>query len=149
MSWKIVAAALFALIIVVGISVFTTYKISYADGAASNVADCNTKMSKQQSDYEAAQRVATDKSTKAQQQADADQIAQLRAQLATASQQSLLAQRAADSAKAQATSLNATLARLKNENKDVGTWSDACLPAELLRSLHPDASGQAASRPCR
>jgi hypothetical protein len=149
MSWKIVAVALLALIIVVSISVFTTYKISYADGAASTVADCNKKLGNQQSDYEAAQRVATNKATKAQQQADADQIAQLRAQLATASQQSLLAQRAADSAKAQAASLNAILARLKNEDQDVGAWNDECLPAELLRSLHPNASRQAASRPCR
>jgi chromosome segregation ATPase len=149
MSWKIVAAALLALIVVVGISVFTTYKISYASGAASTVADCTTKISAQQSSYEAAQRAAAAKATKAQREADAEQIAQLRSQLATASQQSLRAQRAADSAKAQAASLNAILARLKNEDQDVGAWNDECLPAELLRSLHPNASRQAASRPCR
>ena len=149
MSWKIIGAALLTAILLLSITIFATYKISFADGAASKVADCNTQLSNQKTAYEAAQGQAVQKAAKAQADADAQELAALRQQLQESQKQALIAQQTADSAKATADKLNATLARLKNENKDVGIWNDACLPAALLASLHPGSNGKAPAGACR
>lgn len=149
MSWKIIGAIVLASLLLLGVVIFATYKISYADGASSKVADCNTQLGNQKTAYEQAQSQAVAKAAKAQADADKQQMDDLRSQLATANQQSLIAQQKADAAKATADNLNATLARLKNESKDVNTWSDACLPAELLASVHPGSNGKAPAGACR
>jgi chromosome segregation ATPase len=149
MSWKIIGAGILAAVLLLGITIFATHKISYAEGEASKVADCNTKLGNQKTTYEQAQGVAVQKAAKAQADADAQELAALRQQLQESQQQALIAQQKADSAKAAADNLNATLARLKHENKDVGKWNDACLPAALLASLHPGSDGKAPAGACR
>ncbi len=149
MKWKIIAAVIVALALLLSITIFATYKISYAGGSASKVADCNTKLGNQKTAYEQAQGVAVQKAAKAQAAADAQELAALRQQLQESQAQALIAQQKADSAKAAADHLNATLARLKNEDQDVGKWNDACLPAALLASLHPGSNGKAPAGACR
>lgn len=149
MNWKIIGAAILTAVLLLVVAIFATYKISYADGAASKVGDCNTQLGNQKTAYEQAQATAVQKATKAQADVDAQELSALRQQLQESQQQALIAQQKADSAKAAADNLNATLARLKHENKDVGQWNDACLPAALLASLHPGSDGKAPAGACR
>ena len=145
MSWKIIAG----LLIVIVIEYFTVHHFAFDAGSTSRDLQCATDRAADQKTYEAAQTSAVSKAASAQAQADAQQLADVRAQLQTAQQQATLAQKKADAAKATADNLNANLARLKNESKDVNVWSNACLPAELLGSLHSQSSGQTATGHCK
>lgn len=149
MDWKIIAGiVVFSLALLGGIG-YAEYKISFAAGVASNTAVCNDKLTTQQQQYEKSQSDAVTLAAQAQAQNDAAQLSEMRRQLSISQEQALTAQRAADDAKAKASTLTTTLTRLKNENKDVDTWSNACLPTALLASLHPEVGGKAPSGACR
>lgn len=149
MSWQVIAALVLVIVLLVGGGGYLDHRLSYDAGYASNVANCKTELDANKASYQTAQTDAVAKAGKAQQAADAAQLADVRSQLAQAQQQSLKAQQAADAAKATAATLNSNLVRLKNESKDVDTWSNACLPVDLLVSLHPETSGKAPAGACR
>jgi Tfp pilus assembly protein PilO len=149
MSWKIIAGLVLVILLILGVGGYVDYKLSFAAGSKSRDALCTQERAADKSTYQQAQTDAVSKAAKAQSDADKQQMDDLRQQLAAAQQQSLIAQQKADAAKSTADNLNATLARLKNENKDVGNWNDACLPNALLASLHPGASGKAPAGACR
>lgn len=149
MSAKIIAIVVAVLLIILAVGGYADYKLSYAAGSKSRDAICTTERAADKSNYESAQTDAIARAASAQKDADAVELKNTKAMLATAQQQALDAQSKADDAKALSANLSSNLTRLKNENKDVSTWSDACLPSALLGSLHPKGIGQAAASSCR
>lgn len=149
MSAKIIAIATLVLLVLFAGSNYLNHKLSFAAGAKSRDAACETARAADKSTYQQAQTDAVAKAAAAQSEADHQQLQTLRAQMQEAQTQSLKSQQIADNATATANRLQVDYTRLKNEDKNVDAWTDACLPVALLASMHPGSNGKAPAGACR
>lgn len=144
MSWKLILAAL----AVFCLSVIGAYKLGAHLQHKADVVQCNTDRGLDKQAYQAAQTTAVELAAKAQKAADAVALVETQRLLGLAQTAAVTAQKTASEAKARADSLTQAMKRLSYEDPSVKAWSDTCLPASLLRSLH-GAEGTTAAGTCQ
>lgn len=144
MSGKMILAAIL-------ISVLVLYAAYWIGGYIADekaTAQCSVDRAQDKGTYQAGQMKAVDAARRAQKSADAELLAKTQDLLRLAQAEAVRVQKSASEAKALADRLSGELTRLKNEDPDVKTWNDTCLPDPLLRSLH-GAKATAAGNTCR
>lgn len=137
-----------ALLLVVAVVVSAAYLVGHSNGRNAGDLACATAHSNDAANYQAKTTQAEANAREAQQAADAKQLADTTRLLNQAQQAALVAQQTADLAKQKNDALTANLARLQHEDATVQKWTDHCLPASLLASLHPGIDPKAYPSNC-